>query len=273
MPEYVCLIQHNRFVRENKNVFKIGFTKHKIANKLWNRINFNKIDHLPCEDSGTVIMKAIMLFKDLYNQRKDIGDQYFEGDYASIVYDLRNIIQNELGQNISNDIQKAFPNYIEDECFGGQKQLIKVMIENDFIKIYFISNGILEDEIIRKDWFQRTDVDSNDYLSVLLRTGVITDNAVYDFNDTVFIRTLDRCKEHVTIDFDEEEMLDMINKFHDYKERNRIEYKIDKILCNNCILNKEIYCDSMCNIIRITFPDYDDTSVPTKVKRIGIKNI
>lgn len=277
MPEYIYLCQERDFIKKNANIYKVGKTKHNILNKIHSCINGNLLLQMMCVDSNKIEKNIISLFKDKYEQQKDIGDEYFEGDHENMLYDIRNIILNETEEEVSYDqdnmtmIQKIFPNYTDDECFDGTKKLIKFRIDENVINTYYISNKDLKEDILQKDWFKKTENDRTDYISQLIKNDVIKNYVIYNFNDTGFIKSLNRHKIKINIENIDEDMPNIIEKFKEYKRDNNIEYKIDKILCNNCILNDEIYCEYMCDILRITFPDYDNPEEDMVIKRIDIK--
>jgi hypothetical protein len=90
--QYVYLIQEREFVQSGKPVFKIGKTKQP---------NFSRfkqypkgsvmIHHSTCFNCDECENEIIKLFKTKFQQRTDIGTEYFEGDYKVMLCDICDI--------------------------------------------------------------------------------------------------------------------------------------------------------------------------------------
>ena len=99
--QYVYLIQEREFVQSEKPIFKIGKTI---------QLNFSRfkqypkgsimIHHSTCFNCNTCEREIIQLFKTNYKQRLDIGTEYFEGDYKSMLRDILVISVNLWNQQI-----------------------------------------------------------------------------------------------------------------------------------------------------------------------------
>jgi hypothetical protein len=87
---YIYLVQEREFIKTEENIFKIGMTR---------RPNLERVNQYPkgsdlliqirCIDCITLEKELITIFKDKFIQRKDIGNEYFEGD-SEIMIDLIN---------------------------------------------------------------------------------------------------------------------------------------------------------------------------------------
>lgn len=105
---YIYLLQEREFIRTNENIFKIGMTT-KDNYKRFNQYPKGSIllFQIICDDCKKNESKIIKLMKEKFILRKDIGNEYFEGDYKSMI-DL-------IYKNITfgNDIDE-FENYKMD---------------------------------------------------------------------------------------------------------------------------------------------------------------
>ncbi len=86
MTEYIYLLQEREFIKTNENIYKIGMTKKE------NLGRFNQypkgsilLFQMICNDCKNSETQLISIFKDKYIQRKDIGTEYFEGNYRNMI--------------------------------------------------------------------------------------------------------------------------------------------------------------------------------------------
>jgi hypothetical protein len=90
---YIYLLQEREFRKTKENIYKIGKTMQS------NNIRFLQYPkgsilllQLICLDCNNSEVNILKVFKDKYIQRKDIGNEYFEGDYISLISDIFDII-------------------------------------------------------------------------------------------------------------------------------------------------------------------------------------
>lgn len=91
--EYVYLLQERTAVALNKPIYKIGRT---------NQPNFERFKgyhkgykillHVVCNDCKDIEQKIIDLFITNYNHYTEYGNEYFEGDYKSMIKDIFTLI-------------------------------------------------------------------------------------------------------------------------------------------------------------------------------------
>ena len=104
---YVYLLIEREFIKTGENVYKIGLTKKKEL------MRFNKypkgsdlLFHSICINCKNTERKIIEKFKKLFIQRKDYGNEYFEGDYKHMIYLIHIMIANEYKNELFINIKK-----------------------------------------------------------------------------------------------------------------------------------------------------------------------
>ena len=112
VTNYIYLLQEREFIKTTENIYKVGRTKKE------NHLRFNQypkgsilLFQMICNHCENIEGLIIKIFKDKFNQRKDIGNEYFEGDYhmmIDIIYsEIKNYIhiQTKSETNDFNDNQ------------------------------------------------------------------------------------------------------------------------------------------------------------------------
>ena len=95
--QYIYIIQPREFYNHNELVYKIGKTK-----KL-NLYRFNQypkgsvlLFQMVCKDCDVSERKVIKHFTNNYKHRKDVGAEYFEGDFIKMIDDIYNILKGNI---------------------------------------------------------------------------------------------------------------------------------------------------------------------------------
>lgn len=93
---YIYLLQEREFIKTKENIYKAGMTK---------KNNFERFNQYPkgsvllfqmiCKNCNDVEKEVLKIFKEHFKQRKDIGNEYFEGDYKEMIDIIYNIIKGE----------------------------------------------------------------------------------------------------------------------------------------------------------------------------------
>lgn len=147
---YIYLLQEREFIKTKENVYKVGMTTKE---------NFSRFNQYPkgsillfqmiCNNCKNIEKQVIELFKKSKDikHRKDIGKEYFEGCYKNMINIIyltikdeivcdgnNNIIDNSdsykmitMNDSLRKKLHKEFPDYINDESFGGNKKYIKII--------------------------------------------------------------------------------------------------------------------------------------------------
>lgn len=151
MSEYIYMLQEREFINTKQNIYKLGKTKQENLQRFKQYPKGSKlILQQVCDNCDVLETQLIRDFKNKYIHRKDIGNEYFEGDYNEMIKDIHkmityNVISYENTDDeykpqivIDDEVKQLFPNYRDDETFGGIKKLIKIFIEAHKISIKYI---------------------------------------------------------------------------------------------------------------------------------------
>jgi hypothetical protein len=130
--QYVYLIQEREFIQLDKPIFKIGKTKQP---------NFTRFTQYPkdsalifqsaCYDCDICEKEIIQIFKKKYQQKKNIGTEYFEGDYTCMLSDICDITSQLWKKQKAIDQEKKI---IEEQIKQAEYELreeIEEEIEDD----------------------------------------------------------------------------------------------------------------------------------------------
>jgi hypothetical protein len=95
MCEYIYLLQEREFIKSNENVYKIGKTKQENLKRIGNYpIGTILLFQIICNDCDTNEKELIKIFRNKYESRKDIGNEYFKGNYNDMIDDIYSYIRN-----------------------------------------------------------------------------------------------------------------------------------------------------------------------------------
>lgn len=94
LTNYVYLLKVREFVRTNEDIYKIGRTKKQ---------NFTRFNQYPkgsillfqmaCDDCEECEKEIIEAFKTNFRHRKDVGTEYFEGNYKRMIDTIYSIVR------------------------------------------------------------------------------------------------------------------------------------------------------------------------------------
>lgn len=93
---YIYLLQEREFIKTKENIYKVGKTS-KENHKRFNQYPKGSIllFQIICENCHKIEKQIITKFKEEFKQRTDIGSEYFEGDYKSMIDVIYISIKNE----------------------------------------------------------------------------------------------------------------------------------------------------------------------------------
>jgi hypothetical protein len=137
--QYIYIIQPREFYNHNELVYKIGKTK-----KL-NLYRFNQypkgsvlLFQMVCKDCDVSERKVIKHFTNNYKHRKDVGAEYFEGDFIKMIDDIYNILKGNI--------------YIEEKKHDKKvvKKVVKKKIEKKIEKKVEIDENKVKEKVDEK---------------------------------------------------------------------------------------------------------------------------
>ena len=115
--QYIYIIQPREFYNHNELVYKIGKTK-----KL-NLYRFNQypkgsvlLFQMVCKDCDVSERKVIKHFTNNYKHRKDVGAEYFEGDFIKMIDDIYNILKGHIYIEVKKQDKKVVKKIIGRAC-------------------------------------------------------------------------------------------------------------------------------------------------------------
>lgn len=92
-PNYVYILREREFIKTGENIYKIGKTKKDyLARFTKYPKGSNLLLFMPCINCDQLETVIINLFIDKYKQRKDIGKEYFEGDFKKMARDICKLV-------------------------------------------------------------------------------------------------------------------------------------------------------------------------------------
>ena len=143
MHNSIYLLQEREFINSNENIYKIGRTKQANIQRFNQYPKGSKLLlHIVCDDCDILETELIRDFKNKYIHRKDIGNEYFEGDYKEMIKDIYNKIPNlnvETGQQLVDSINNVLSdNYTTLNNLQSENSLLPKEI------IYYNKNKLPE---------------------------------------------------------------------------------------------------------------------------------
>jgi hypothetical protein len=95
MTGYIYLLQEREFIKTKENIHKLGKTKQENLKRLKQYSKGSElIIQLQCENCDIIEKNLIIIFKESFKQRTDIGTEYFEGDKDKMQEIIINHINN-----------------------------------------------------------------------------------------------------------------------------------------------------------------------------------
>lgn len=92
--QYVYLIQLREFIKSGEKIYKIGRTNQENFKRFYQYPKGSQIlFQMICNNSEKSEKEIIINFKTKYIFRKDIGNEYFEGNFINMIDDIYKIIK------------------------------------------------------------------------------------------------------------------------------------------------------------------------------------
>lgn len=96
ITDYIYLLQEREFIKSKENVYKVGMTQKENC-KRFNQYPKGSVllFQMICNNCKNLEKQIINLFKENFTHRKDIGNEYFEGECKSMIDMIYLTIKNE----------------------------------------------------------------------------------------------------------------------------------------------------------------------------------
>ena len=114
---YIYLLQEREFIKTKEPIYKVGMTKKE------NHERFNQypkgsvlLFQMICNDCKNIEKHLINIFKEKFIQRKDIGNEYFEGEYKNMIDIIYSTIHNE------KEERENFKQPIEEDSYDNTEE-------------------------------------------------------------------------------------------------------------------------------------------------------
>jgi hypothetical protein len=147
-------------------------------------------------------------------------------------------------------IEKTFPNYNDDVCFGGDKKLVKISfitenMESTASTSYYIitCNYIDGLDIVNEsmDTYYDFAETGQKYFDKLIKDGILKNEKIYNFNDKKVLKLFDKYKKKINnCVFNNEEI--MSNR--EILAQDTLYDTIGKIIFSDTIINNMYYTDA-----------------------------
>jgi hypothetical protein len=92
--QYIYLIQLREFIKTGESIFKVGRTQQENFKRFYQYPKeSNILFQMTCDNSKEAEKEIITILKQKYIFRKDIGNEYFEGNFINMIDDIYKIIK------------------------------------------------------------------------------------------------------------------------------------------------------------------------------------
>jgi len=269
--QYVYLIQEREFIKTSENIFKIGKSKQENNKRINQYPKQSKLLlQIVCDNCDILEKELIISFKNKYNHRKDIGNEYFEGDFEDMIknfFYIRNNIddiinyekiekektQEELNRELlkkENDIkiqeEKKLLLKQEKEFSIQKKELLKELItkqkENEKKQKELIKQAIIKEK-------QNLKQIENEKKELEKIENEIKKKELQKLENEIKKKELEKIEDEIIKEKLKNEELEKIE--NDIKKEIEVKYKLDDdtniVIKNKFIENNLYYQCKRCN--------------------------
>ena len=145
-PHYIYLLQEREFIKTGEDIYKVGKTTQENSKRFYQYPKGSKllIQNI-CFNCNTIENIIIKEFKSKYKQRRDIGNEYFQGDCNDMINDIYNILIKQprlpdviIDENVKEDEH--------DQDFINNNEILSIIEKNKTEMLSIINNN--KNEII-----------------------------------------------------------------------------------------------------------------------------
>ena len=135
--QYIYLLQEREFIKTGELIYKIGRTIQPLKRMAAYPKDSDILLITVC--TNCIIYEALIIqkFKESYKQRKDIGTEYFEGNYIRMIDDINTLIKLPIGIAIKEipDIKSPISNI---EAIDMKSPTIDFLFTHHMKVLFFI---------------------------------------------------------------------------------------------------------------------------------------
>ena len=186
MSQYIYLLREREFIKTNEEIYKVGMTKKE---------NFERFNQYPkgslllfqmiCNDCANIEKDIIKIFKEKFIQKKNIGTEYFEGDFNEMIEIIYSTIKNfVMDSKISDECSSKCEKIIQDEDEDEDED------DDDEDKLRYEIKTF-------KEWFESNKISN---LIITNKKG----EGYFRFNGSLWHKLYDRTKPDFDVDYMEE---------------------------------------------------------------------
>ena len=113
---YIYLLQEREFLKTKEDIFKIGMTTKE------NHERFHQypkgsilLFQMICKNCKDMEKQIVTSFKEIFKQRKDIGNEYFQGNYENMIDIIYSAIKSEKEEEEKEEEKEKEKNEQNDE--------------------------------------------------------------------------------------------------------------------------------------------------------------
>lgn len=229
MSQYIYLLQEREFIKTKEHIYKVGMTKKE------NHERFNQypkgsvlLFQIICNNCKNMEKLVLKKFKETFKQRKDIGNEYFEGEYKNMIDIIYSTIKDEneigIGEDDDEDIveENAEENVVEDWKMVVKSKKYQ---ENAFKNV---CNNIFPDHIMIE--------------IPAVETPITTvENQIESFENTTPLFVCKYCTYRTNTKYDFKKHL--TTKKHNLLSNNTTTTKFHTCSCGKSFLNRQGLCN------------------------------
>lgn len=141
MTEYIYLLREREFIKTKENIYKIGRTAQPNLCRLLSYPNGTQLlFQMYCYNSKLVENKLIKLFEKKYKLRKEIGNEYFEGNCNNMIKDIYDNIFEEFNNineiiKIDEDINILNKDNEKEKIKTSNKDKKEITVSNKIVTV------------------------------------------------------------------------------------------------------------------------------------------
>ena len=174
VAQYIYLLITREYRNTGENIYKVGRTTQENHKRFKDYPKDSVLlFQIICKDCKYIEKIIINKFKENFKQRKDIGIEYFEGDYEEMIEIIYSNVKQEpdnheeiitgeeetkdtddqeenkikddlLKKKLVEKISKTFPDCKNDESFGGNKKYIKIYETYGHYYVDYINPNLMD---------------------------------------------------------------------------------------------------------------------------------